>query len=447
MEHKMKAQPHLRFYLIILFNISLLIMFSSLINRENVSAQTCTLPITYGETNDYTRARWDYNQLVTVTFYQGDFTLDERNAIRDAFAEWETVGLSGICPNVHFEGFNESIFPRPIGYTDNTYYISRADMSYPLAAGTGTTGSSTPGGFNKIRTCRTEIRVDVTLISVTSELKEIMRHEIGHTFWLVDAYGTPSTITVMSDQRNSGITACDREVVTNLYCPIAPTECPTGQTYNSDVGGCCTDPPPTYRCDVDIPDNNCPYNIGGGNCSSTPVLIDVEGNGFQMTDAANGVDFDIDGNMDHVRERLSWTTMESDDAWLVLDRNGNGQVDNGREMFSSYAPQPASVDHNGFLALAEYDKTAKGGNNDGVIDSSDAIFQRLRLWQDTNHNGISEPEELHTLSELNVDSISLDYRESRRTDRYGNTFRYRAKVYGVNHRDLGRWAYDVFLLH
>ena len=175
----------------------------------------------------------------------------------------------------------------------------------------------------------------------------------------------------------------------------------------------------------------------------SPILIDEQGDGYSMTPVAHGVVFDMAGNGG--RPRVSWTTALSDDGWLGLDRNLNGRLDDGTELFGNVTAQPSSQGGpNGFEALKVYDQPASGGNGDGRITSSDQIFARLVLWRDLNHNGISEPQELFRLSSSGIRSISLDYKESKWSDIYGNHFRYRSRI--VRNQGHGdRWAFDVFL--
>jgi hypothetical protein len=191
--------------------------------------------------------------------------------------------------------------------------------------------------------------------------------------------------------------------------------------------------------------NPCGNSSDGTLYDCTPIIIDVGGNGFSLTDAAHGVVFDFSGTGKMIQ--TAWTAPGAQNAFLVLDRNGDGIINDGTELFGNFTPQPQSPHLNGFAALAVYDLPENGGNGDGIIDARDRIFSSLRLWLDSNHDGVSQPEELYTLPSLGVNSISLNYHASMRRDQFGNLFRYRAKVNPTGPNDnseVGRAAYDVF---
>jgi hypothetical protein len=296
-----------------------------------------------------------------------------------------------------------------------------------------------------------------------AEIRAHISHEIGHPLGLDDA--SSLFCDSIMNEADAGCHSSSNDVNTNdvaavnrNFGPNRATECQADAT-GPHPQATASPTPPAFECDPiarqecyyiwtwSWDENTCTCFCDAAYGCFTPILIDVAGDGFEMTDAGHGVDFDMAGN--GVAARMSWTATGADDAWLVLDRNGNGSVDNGTELFGNATPQPtpaAGINNNGFNALAEYDKPENGGNSDGVINKSDSIFSSLRLWQDLNHNGISEPTELHRLHDLGLKTLDLDYRQSKRVDQFGNRFRYRAKVKDTHDAQLGRWAWDVFLV-
>ncbi len=153
------------------------------------------------------------------------------------------------------------------------------------------------------------------------------------------------------------------------------------------------------------------------NPPGSPILVPLTvRQDYKLTSAAEGVAFDLNG--DGVPEQISWTAADSNLAFLALDRNANGRIDNGTELFGDHTLP--GVD-NGFKALAQI-----GPINGpiGWIDADDPIYPKLLLWEDRNHNGVSEPDELQPASGL-LARIGLGYSLHNRRDGHGNRFRWR----------------------
>jgi hypothetical protein len=189
----------------------------------------------------------------------------------------------------------------------------------------------------------------------------------------------------------------------------------------------------THTATVFCPTHSCK----GGTC---PVLVDTSGQGFFLTDAAHGVKFDIYANGNPIQ--MGWAS-GVDNGFLALP-GLDGLVHNGSQLFGT---EPPSANRNGFAALAVYDDPENGGNGDGVIDAKDAVYKSLRIWIDSNHDGVSQPGELHTLASLGINSISLNYKEGDGTDQFGNLFKYWTSVdLGDPQQSVGRKAVDVFFV-
>ncbi|MDC5467545.1 hypothetical protein NRA61_18565, partial [Acinetobacter baumannii] len=148
-------------------------------------------------------------------------------------------------------------------------------------------------------------------------------------------------------------------------------------------------PPPPFK-----PPHNPPTR-------SDPLTLDLNFDGkINTVELTHGVNFDLDGNK--FAEKTSWISPE--DGFVVLDLNKNNEIDNGGELFGTdtlLANGNKAID--GFQALAQYDE-----NKDKIINEQDEVYSQLKIWKDLNQDGISQTNELFSLAELGVKSISVN---------------------------------------
>jgi len=171
-------------------------------------------------------------------------------------------------------------------------------------------------------------------------------------------------------------------------------------------------------------------------------VINFGSGGFQLSGANAPVFFDLAATGQPLL--LGWTAVGADEALLCLDRNGDGKITDGTELFGSVTPlRDGSRAGNGFVALSELDD-----NHDGLIDSRDAAWSQLLLWRDLNHDGISQSYELTRIADSDVTAIDLNFHWSGRKDRWGNVFRYQSSVWmrSIGGQPTPRILYDIFFV-
>ncbi len=159
--------------------------------------------------------------------------------------------------------------------------------------------------------------------------------------------------------------------------------------------------------------NSLKTQFGTAEITRSPLILDLDGlNGAETLGKTAGIHFDHDGNK--FAEQSGW--VGRNDGMLVWDRNGNGQIDNGAELFGNNTVlKNGSKADNGFTALADLDS-----NKDGKVDANDAAASQLRVFKDANSNGVVDAGELLTLAEAGVKSLNTGYTNQTVTDANGN---------------------------
>ena len=250
-----------------------------------------------------------------------------------------------------------------------------------------------------------------------------LAHEIGHALGLDES--TCDSHVMGSGGHHGNVQPGECAKVESLWETLSDTQC-SNSCWTTCSGGTCPEQPPL--------------------CDTSPILIDMEDDGFDLGGRDQPVRFDI--NADGTLDLISWTAAESNDAFLAMDRNGNGKIDDGSELFGTATPLRAGgrAEH-GYEALTELDDPAAGGNGDRQMSDGDEAWSELYLWTDRDRDGICDQAELRTIASSNLVAIDLRFHESRRRDRYGNQFRYRSRAWIRAERKLHSiQTFDIFFV-
>lgn len=165
---------------------------------------------------------------------------------------------------------------------------------------------------------------------------------------------------------------------------------------------------------ANTPGANPTLSMGGGD----PLVLDLNGDGqINMTSVENGVYFDF--WQDGFKEKTGW--IAAGDGMLVFDKDKDGLIEGYQEMIATQTPLSYLIEDNwdafrdeehGFAQLGKFDT-----NKDGIVDANDTAFKDLKVWQDTNQDGVSQAGELKTLAQLGIKSI--DYASAELDSFYG----------------------------
>lgn len=171
---------------------------------------------------------------------------------------------------------------------------------------------------------------------------------------------------------------------------------------------------------------------GIGPWFGSPLALDLDGDGIETMSVNSGAHFDH--NADGFAEATGW--ISSDDGLLAMDRDGDGIITSGRELFGSETVLSSGEKAaNGFAALSEFD-----GNSDGSISDLDAAWANVKIWRDLNGNNRSDDGELIGLTEAGIATLNLSFLDSVTIDSAGNAS-WETDAQGNQHRQLGQFVF------